>query len=618
MNPEEQQLQDQLKQDPGNWELRFALAESYYSGGDYAAAARTVSEAPASPDTEEAVLKAVRYLADADETSALALAHDFLKENSGSSEVTMAAARLLAHGGQPEEAARHYRRAASIDPDLRDKKFEQWFESSGIKFEDEGGAEIAEAKAEPDVQPIAPAKISSLKDRRGSGGDEKGKGEKKSAVPPPTAASVPPPSLAVQRDGPGEGVAQVVDHYAVEDLHAADHAELAPPPAIHATHDEAQVAQREAMERTGLVTVGEGLTMGNIRQLQKGRKDTKEKVSAMAVAVLVHVLVFFVLGLIVIAVPRALPPQIVALASPSDEVVPELEKKEVQKVTKPNPSTMSKVNVLTVANSSAVAVPVMLDPVDTLEPIGMSDDFGMAMNFGAQGAGNVSFFGSKAVANKVVIVVDSSASMNSKGKTGLSKHELMKEELKKTIKGLSSGVQFQILFFSGPCWFVGEEVPSSRDKNDDWHEWEGKNFWHFKDGDPEELPVGKYRNATPGTVRKTMREIDETPATYGTDWRAPLQMAMMMEPDVIYFMTDGAVGKHPAKPPVVEDVIKFNRRKSGAKINSICLMVPQATEMLRQLAEDSRGEFTLVLEDGTPLRGKELEDYEKEFGKKKK
>ena len=105
---------------------------------------------------------------------------------------------------------------------------------------------------------------------------------------------------------------------------------------------------------------------------------------------------------------------------------------------------------------------------------------------------------------------------------------------------------------------------------------------------------------------ETIQEIEATPATYGTDWRVPLKMAMKMEPDVIYFMTDGAVGRHPSKPPVVDDVLKFNKEFNTSKINCICLMVPKAMDDMGEMCQKTRGELTLVQEDGTAVRGSEL------------
>lgn len=381
-----------------------------------------------------------------------------------------------------------------------------------------------------------------------------------------------------------------------EDLHANDDSE---PGAAGAAPDDSFLA--------------ETLTSEDIKALQgKPAGHAMEKLSALGVAIIVHAVLLGSLGLIVITVPRQKPPEIVAIASPSEAVLPEIKMKEIQKVPKPNASSAARIDVFSVLNTSKMAVPVVIDHGINFEPIGAGGDFGMAMTFGGEGAGNVSFFGSAMKANKVVFVVDSSASMRSTGSTGISKHKLMKEELKKTIKGLSLGVEFQIIFFSGPAWFVGDRVPDPDSERDDWHRLNGKNFWHYKNGEFDELPLGEYRQATPAAIRKTMREIDKTPTTYGTDWRAPLKMALKMDPDVIFFMTDGEVKDHPSKAPVVEEVLGLNREIAGAKINSICMMVLEAAEKLRGLAEGSRGEFTLVLEDGTSLRGKELREYERE------
>ncbi|MFV1995882.1 MAG: hypothetical protein ACC661_10640, partial [Verrucomicrobiales bacterium] len=520
----------------------------------------------------------------------------------GSAGVHLATARLLSHGVDPMEAGGHYEKAVEADPAMRDAELEDWFENvAGLCVEIDCGEEDSNEKREEEVQPITLQEISSLRDRRDS--------VSKKAP----AVIVPPPSLApVENEETAADVAPA-EHYAIEDLKSAPIQAVAPPPDIQQVEEDVAVVQADALEQTGLVA-SNAFTIADIKELQGPNSHTREKVSAMGVAVLVHVIVFFVLGLIVIAVPRSTPPQIVAVAMPSDEVVPELEKKEILKITKPNPSSASRVSVVTSANTSSVSVPMLIEPIDNLDPIGAGADFGMAMSFSGQGAGNVSFFGSQTKANKVVFVVDWSASMNQRGR-GISKFELMKQELSKTVKGLSSGVQFQIICFSGPVWYIGDDPPNSRDKSDDWHEWDknGKtlNFWHYKDGEVESLPVGKYLQATPGTIRKVIKQIEESKPTYGTDWREPLRMAVKMEPDVIYFMTDGAVGRHPEKPDVVKTVLDYNRSMSRAKINSICLMVPRATEDLRTLAEKTRGEFTLVLEDGTALRGKDLEEYER-------
>ena len=86
-------------------------------------------------------------------------------------------------------------------------------------------------------------------------------------------------------------------------------------------------------------------------------------------------------------------------------------------------------------------------------------------------------------------------------------------------------------------------------------------------------------------------------------------MAMNMEPDTIFFMTDGAFGtaKGVSKKEMIDDLLSYNRKKSKAKINTVCMMVLNARTELEQLADGTRGEFSLVEADGTVLRGRDLD-----------
>ncbi len=340
---------------------------------------------------------------------------------------------------------------------------------------------------------------------------------------------------------------------------------------------------------------------------QEKQSALKDKISSLAVSILAHIAIILLLTLIIQSVPRPRPPSLIVSATPSiDEF--QIDKQVIQKLKTSQiaPQAAAAPPIVTV---SAIS-PVSMMEVDTsnlsLEGVGMGV-MGMSMSFATTaGSGSVSFFGSRSKAQKVVFVVDSSASMRKKGSNGKSKHLLMKEELIKSLRALPSSVEFQIIFFSGPVWFVGDTAPDPKDPDDDWHNTQGINFWEYKDGKPSQLPVGKYIRASSINVRKVIKQIEETPVKLGTDWRTPLKMAMLMKPDVIFFMTDGVVKKHPTKEPVVKDVIAFNKKHSKAKINVICLMVPKATEMLTQLAKDSRGNFTLVHEDGKVTGGKDM------------
>ena len=334
----------------------------------------------------------------------------------------------------------------------------------------------------------------------------------------------------------------------------------------------------------------------------------KTKMTATLVAIIAHVLIAALLIWAKVAQPPNRPPQIIGTAMPNENADDmENVKMEKQQVQPTAQSASTQMQVMTAFAASSFAVPEFDSTNMTFEPLGMGDSFGPSMSFEGDDSGSmVSFFGSKTTATKVVFVVDASASMKSTGKNGRTKFSLMQEELTRTVKSLPPGVEFQILFFSGPSWFVGEY--DRKKTHADWTRHAGGgNFWEYKGGDPKKWPKVKYLKATPSTLRRVADMIQETPMVGGTDWRDPLKMAMTMQPDVIYFMTDGAVGKHPEKKPVVEDVLDFNRTQSKAKINSICFMVLKAYENLKELADKTRGEFTLVTENGEILRGRDVE-----------
>ena len=73
-------------------------------------------------------------------------------------------------------------------------------------------------------------------------------------------------------------------------------------------------------------------------------------------------------------------------------------------------------------------------------------------------------------------------------------------------------------------------------------------------------------------------------------------MALQMKPaaDVVYFLTDGVVGNG---QQAVDEVIKLNKRGPKAKIYTISMMQPRAEDLLKDLAERSGGEFSIVMGD---------------------
>jgi len=366
------------------------------------------------------------------------------------------------------------------------------------------------------------------------------------------------------------------------------------------------------------------VALGKATRAQEKEPDDREKISALITAVVIHIVMLIVFYFIVISAAPINPPQITATSVHSlDE--DSLSRERARKV-KSEVLATSRTNVLSASALSSITAPAMDVNVESTDLVGMGN-FGRSASFGKVkgGGGTVSFFGSDVRAKRVVFVVDFSASMLG------DKEELMRRELSKSVKALPSSVEFALIFFSGPAWYAGQKVGraqvldkfvanvvTERDKRYVWYEgWDEKGrhsgsgktaLYHFAEG-PERLPPGRYMKASDTNIKNSLVIIEQTPLVFGTDWRWPLMMAMNMQPNAIYFMTDGAfgVGDGVTREEMVEGLLAYNRRHSNSKINTICMKVLTARGELEQLAKGSGGEFTLVQADGTVVRGDELE-----------
>lgn len=96
--------------------------------------------------------------------------------------------------------------------------------------------------------------------------------------------------------------------------------------------------------------------------------------------------------------------------------------------------------------------------------------------------------------------------------------------------------------------------------------------------------------------------IQSTPLVGGTDWENPIDAALAMEPapEVIFFMTDGAMKGR--------DMVRLARslatkaKRTNTIINSVALMEPNTEEAMAELAARTGGQFTIVEKDGSVRR----------------
>ena len=287
------------------------------------------------------------------------------------------------------------------------------------------------------------------------------------------------------------------------------------------------------------------------------------------------------------------------------EPVEEVTKPEMTTEVKQEPSAPSSnlTKVITSQAPSPTSIPNTEVVVD--EPaldFGNGDDFGDGWGSGGSGdgggGGGASFFQQTIKAERIVYVIDYSASM------GGTKIKLLKDELAKSVGGLNDRVDYQLIFFAGPAWVAGDEVNMAGNhktaevihekKTYKWKN-EGRNVWE-QTGKKQKVV---WRKGTKSNIEESVKAVQETELVWGTTWDDPLEMALAMRPapDYVFFMTDGAPGG--GDPMGTAKRIGAKAKAKKIKINTIALMQPEAREAMKYLSEKTGGEFSMVNKDGS-------------------
>jgi hypothetical protein len=189
---------------------------------------------------------------------------------------------------------------------------------------------------------------------------------------------------------------------------------------------------------------------------------------------------------------------------------------------------------------------------------GLSKGSGEA-NSGVTGIGETpggGFFGVQAVGNRVVYVVDSSRSMNhpheSIAKTRFGRVKL---EIAYSIRRMNSEMEFFIIFFNNNA------VP---------------------------MPSRKLQPALPAPKKHYLTWMANVKTGGQTDPRDALRVALLLRPDMIYFLTDGEF-----RSSVVRDVTKLNRFRR-TPIHTFGLGNRSGEPMLKIIAERNGGTYRFV------------------------
>lgn len=174
------------------------------------------------------------------------------------------------------------------------------------------------------------------------------------------------------------------------------------------------------------------------------------------------------------------------------------------------------------------------------------------------GGGGVNFFGLQSSApgvRSIVFVVDRSASM-------METFEAVRQELRRSIGALRRSQKFHVIFYNS--------------------------------GEPIENPPMKLVSAIDANKRAFYDFLDTISPNLGTRPERALRQALALEPDLIYFLSDGAF-----EPEVAERLKEWNRG-GRTKIYTIAYLDPEGRHLLEAIARQHGGEFKFVSEHDIP------------------
>ena len=178
------------------------------------------------------------------------------------------------------------------------------------------------------------------------------------------------------------------------------------------------------------------------------------------------------------------------------------------------------------------------------------------------GTGGATFFGVKSAGNRFVFVVDASTSMNRNG------WEACQRELIAAVSRLKSYQSFYVILF-----------------NREPHRM-------FSEDDPEPKMV----NATPENIERLRKWLYSVPLASGTYPKSSMRLALSLDPDGIYFLSDGRL-----HDDTEEFLKKHNQRKDRYEkdvpkvpVQTIGFYTNEGREVLKRIARANRGTFRYV------------------------
>lgn len=465
MAPDIFKLREQLKVRPLDWDLRLSLADAFAADGMGQQAAIVVSTAPREPETSEHLARAAKHLLTLDSALAIRYTNAALVADDTNAEAALVRAEAHRVRNEPAEAHRFFVVASALDPSVPERATElkAWLTQHDLAT----GSMRAPApktpapKTETAEQPIAGTRLISS-----------AAGKTPMLDPSWSTADEPAPLTAIVEDEPatreipktaaaGRGVV-VADLKPPASAPAAQPHQLSEAPSdeaevLAAIPDEPEDAQavaadadHEPLSLSHAITSEVIVTAGG-EPAQK--RLIAQKLSAASVAVLVHLGLFFLLGVLVVIVPQPKVAEIVGVVSP-EITQDQPETKQVVASALPAPSVVmaSSTRAISATGVSAIALPAF-DAKGTLDvmPEIASTDMGssFAVPFSPKGTSAVNFFGIKSKGRRVAFLIDAERYMLTDPRGGYPAYQIVKEEIAGMIGKLGLETLFNVILFEG-------------------------------------------------------------------------------------------------------------------------------------------------------------------------
>ncbi len=357
------------------------------------------------------------------------------------------------------------------------------------------------------------------------------------------------------------------------------------------------------LEQTAAVVLGASNAEAPEAPADNAAELAKAKRSALMVALTTVAGIMLLLMLVRIVVPE-IPAAEITAYSAADAIT---ESESLKKIASAAPQTTpmaASLMPIAAAGVSDIAIP-QVDITTSSSDLNIGSSMGSfsgGVSSGTAG-GTISFMGNRGTGRRIVYVVDVSSSMSARGTgegSGITRFELLKRELSRSVTGMPAGAQYQVIYFSDFAW-AHNEVDSTKPAELQ------KAFWEISSDTvaTAKIPHARYITANMSTLRRSKEIIEGSDNPGGTNWGSGLIMALSMRPapDVIFFMTDG---NRNDESGWIEAVTAFNAKQGGRTvIHTTAMMDPDAATELNQMASNNRGKFSVVLGNGKVLKGED-------------